>query len=587
MHRGADDLEVDLLLDLYDAGWKGPDNSWPNLRQIIMSSIATSFVKKFHNDEVLPSCDEKALALFKECNERCRNFGGVIPSRLDEEYVIGEMKVLLYDFFNPCFVAKAGVDYSEFREPLLLNLSDIAKHFGLGNGSNIGAKSTDMYSKLVTSTMCHTDQSLPFLFKQAISTDKLWSDVEAFRSKNYGSELVKGSRLSFVPKSRVISRTICTEPVLNMLFQKGIGGIIERRLRQVFSIDLSTQPRYNARLAQVGSVSGQFGTIDLSSASDTISITMLKEVLPAEALKWLMLTRSPATTLPGGEVLDLHMISSMGNGFTFPLQTLIFACLVRAAYKIYGIKFVRSDSELNLTGNFAVFGDDIIVDRRVYSVVCRCLTLLGFSVNSDKSFNEGLFRESCGHDYFNGYDVRGVYIKTLRDVSDRYSAINRLLRWSAKHGILLHRVICSLRKGLKFLFVPFDESDDAGIKVPRSLVLRPRFDHNGAIFYMASVLITRKFAVPSDDRGRASAYTRALGKPWNELPGFSYSPDGIMLCLLAGWLRGGFLGLRTVRRKAVLRRRVCPDWDSRITATGVSQSFADSWKAVCELSLVS
>jgi hypothetical protein len=84
MHSRAEVLEVLLLNDLYEAGWNGHE-SYPDqtIRQSAMSALARSFMKKFHNDETDSERDGKALTLFKECNERCRNFGGVLPRRLD------------------------------------------------------------------------------------------------------------------------------------------------------------------------------------------------------------------------------------------------------------------------------------------------------------------------------------------------------------------------------------------------------------------------------------------------------------------------------------------------------------------------
>lgn len=593
MHSRAELLAVSLDLDLYEAGFdesrlNRPDTS---LRDTVMASLRSSLLKKFHNDETDASRDDAALALFLECNERCRVYPGVIPRRLDEEYVIGEMKSVLYDFFNPSPDQKIlrktlqNADYTLVsREPLLLNLSDIANYFGLGAGSNIGVSEPNFYSKYVTSTMSHSDPRLPILFRHALSVDKLWTDVEVYRSNSFGYERVSGNRLSFVPKSRKISRTICTEPLLNMFFQKGIAGVMNDRLLEVFGIDFRIQPNHNVSLARIGSETGRFGTIDLSSASDSISTKLLEEILPVEAINWLKLCRSPLTILPDGREVELHMISSMGNGYTFPLQTIIFSALVAAAYKIYGIK-LHKPRRLS-PGNFAVFGDDIIVDSRVYSVVCRCLSVLGFSVNSEKSFNEGHFRESCGSDFLAGTNIRGVYIKTLRDDSDSYSAINRLIRWSATHGILLRRTISYLRGGCRFIGVPYDEADDAGIKIPLSLLRSVRRDRNGAVRYLARVVSPRTVRLPSLDADTqvvdsSSASTRVL------LPGFVYSSSGLLMCLLAGHLRDGLIGLRIIRRKAVLRRRKTPGWDSSHFARGVTPAFADRWKSVCEESLVS
>lgn len=582
MHVSAGMLQVLLDADLYEAGWNGLEIQPPgsSVQQHAMSSLSVSLLKKFHNDVTDDARNLAALTLFLECNERCRSFGIIEPQTLQQELILGELKSALYDFFNPEVryrKVKECKDFSlvEKTEPFLLNLTAISRCFGLGPGSNRSAKETDLYSKLSLSTLAHTDQSLPILYRHAISEQKLWSSVEDWRSKNFPTKMVSGNSLSFVAKSRKISRTICTEPVLNMLFQKGIGCVMESRLREVYAIDLADQQFRNRRLAQLGSVTGKFGTIDLSSASDTISLSLLRQILPPEPLNWLMRTRSPSTVLPDGREIELHMISSMGNGFTFPLQTLIFSALVSAVYKVAGIPLYRNKPERD--GNFAVNGDDIIVDSRVYNTLIDMLSLLGFVPNRDKSFNEGFFRESCGQDFYSGRDIRGVYVKTLLGAQDSYSAINRLIRWSTRHGVLLRRAVGYLRSGCRFIGVPYDEADDAGIKIPLSLLRTRRRDSNGAIRYLAYRSIPRRVCLPPSDAARVD--------PKKLLPNWKYSPDGLLQAVVAGYVRSGSITLRSNRKRAVLRNFVCPGWDERIAAAGENLRFAEEWKFFCEANL--
>lgn len=586
MRLSAEVLQANIDLDLYTAGWDGPTKLpvVSDHRSYAMQSLSKSIVKKFHNERSDRVRDDRALQLFLQCNETCRNFNTLAPARLDEEYILGEMRNLLWDFFNPrC--NKVAVGDSLYREPLLLNRTAIALQFGWGNGSNIGAKSTDFYTKSSTSTMASTSQGLVDLFRQDISiTSRLWSDVEESRSRVRGYEIVQGSRLSFVPKSTEISRTICTEPLLNMLYQQGIGRIIESRLREVFGIDFSIQPARNARLARIGSVDGKFGTIDLSSASDTISMNLCNQIIPREAMNWLRLCRSPVTILPDGGVQELHMISSMGNAFTFPLQTTIFACLVAAAYRIYDIPIIRPDEATD--GNFAVFGDDIIVDHRVYDAVVRCLGVLGFTVNRNKSFNEGLFRESCGSDWYCGHNIRGVYISRLLTDGDVYSAINRLNRWSAFHGIPLVNTVGYLRRGCRFIGVPYDEADDAGIKVPLALARHARGDIHGTYSYLVLCNLPLHVRIPAlgcDEK----LTTRDLDLIREKLPDFFYSSDGLLLAAIAGHLRNGRLGLRINQRRSTLRRRRCPGWDRIPTGNPDLDSFCERWKAFTAMNLSS
>lgn len=583
MHLRAEMLQELLQQDLYAAGWVGPHGT--TQRQVAMTSLHTSLLKKFHNEEISEERNNLALTLFLECNEKCRAFGTIQPQSTWDEIILGEFRKELYEFFNPPVAYRKIREFRGFtlvkrREPLLLNLSDIKDHFGLGGGSNIGSKETDWYSKVSLGSMAHTDASLPVLYRHALSSNRLWQAVEDWRAKGYGTVRVKGNKLSFVPKSRKISRTICTEPVLNMLFQKGIGDVIRDRLAEVYRIRLDDQPDRNRRLARIGSLDGRFGTIDLSSASDSISLNLLRQVLPEEPLRWLLRTRSPVTVLPDGSEVELHMISSMGNGFTFPLQTLLFSALVAAVYRVSGIPLIRNRPRRD--GNFAVFGDDIIVDRRVYNTMVRMLSLLGFTVNREKSFNEGHFRESCGQDFLHGYNVRGVYVQTLLDAQDLYSAINRLNRWSAYHGICLGRAVGYLRGGCRFIGVPYDEADDAGIKIPFALLRKPRRDRNGAIRYLALRRIPRRVQLPSSDAasGNRGFTLKGYGH-------FRYSPDGLLQAVVAGYVRGGSVTLRSASRRTVLRNFVCPGWDGRLEAVGESRPFIERWKLFVELNLVS
>jgi len=207
---------------------------------------------------------------------------------------------------------------------------------------------------------------------------------------------------------------------------------------------------------------------------------MLKEVLPADFVYWLELLRSPLCRLPDGSDIELHMVSTMGNGFTFPLQTMLFSCCVAAVYEQLGIKLqLRSATNFNsdagtpvrYTANFAVWGDDIICSEKAVSRLFRLLSLLGFEVNADKSFfdKNDPFRESCGYDYHKGEDVRAVYCRKLSTTASRFALINRLNRWSASQGIPLRRTVALLLGSVPVLPVPRRENDDAGVKVPLSM----------------------------------------------------------------------------------------------------------------------
>jgi hypothetical protein len=211
--------------------------------------------------------------------------------------------------------------------------------------------------------------------------------------------LVEGSRLTFVPKTATTDRPICIEPLLNGVIQKGYGSYIRDRLRKS-GLDIKSCQGKHRRLAQLSSVNGDLCTIDLSSASDTISYMLVMSILPFNWFRRLDAVRSPHYTYQG-TLRSFEKFSSMGNGYTFELETLIFYSLAKATNEYFGLS-----SEV-----CSVYGDDIIVPTECFDTLSRVLEACGFEVNRSKSFAVGPFRESCGGDYFSGTDARCFYLK--------------------------------------------------------------------------------------------------------------------------------------------------------------------------------
>jgi hypothetical protein len=201
--------------------------------------------------------------------------------------------------------------------------------------------------------------------------------------------------VNFVPKNAKTFRGVVTEPPLNGLVQMGQGDHISRRLA-AFGVDLRDQTR-NQSLAREGSLTGALATLDQKSASDTEAKELVFDLLPLEWSTYLAQSRTGHVLLDGKR-LTLEKFSSMGNGYTFPLESLIFWAITRACC---------DDSEV-----VSVYGDDIICPTHRASSVIEALTCAGFIVNREKSYTSGPFRESCGHDYYMGINVRPFYQKS-------------------------------------------------------------------------------------------------------------------------------------------------------------------------------
>lgn len=212
-------------------------------------------------------------------------------------------------------------------------------------------------------------------------------------------EIVQGSRITTVAKSAKTDRVIAIEPLMNMFFQKGIGKAIRRRLKTV-KVNLDDQTR-NQQLAYRGSVDDSLATIDLASASDTVSRGVVEWLVPETWVEAMKIVRSKSCTLPSGETHFLQKFSSMGNGYTFELESLIFWALASSCCATVGVS----------SHDLGVYGDDIIVPSRAADLTVKVLLAAGFKTNRDKTFLAGPFRESCGKHYFQGHDVTPLYIR--------------------------------------------------------------------------------------------------------------------------------------------------------------------------------
>lgn len=256
------------------------------------------------------------------------------------------------------------------------------------------------------------------LFQRMIAGTR-WSDHLV--DSGLDPRFVVGNVMFTVPKNSDIDRCACKEPDLNMFLQKAFGNQIRYCLKRV-GIDLNDQKR-NQDLARYGAVTGRLATLDLSSASDSVTCALVRESLPPDWHYYLDLVRSPATEVDGS-VVYTEMFSSMGNGFTFELESLLFYAITRATTYFMGVR-----------GTVSVYGDDIIAPTEVFDALCSALAFCGFKPNADKSFAEGPFRESCGAHWHGDQDISPFYIRgPFKVVSDLILTLNQLTRWASDLG---------------------------------------------------------------------------------------------------------------------------------------------------------
>lgn len=558
-------------------------------RAIAGQRMLDSFLKKY-KDESGSDADKRALDLFLHWNQRCKDWQVPQPSNDLDRTILGEFQSELMQSFEEPWggVIDFGQRCRAFLRP--------------GPGKAVAAMGNDFYSKVVAGPMSMTCASLHthYLETQCIPFE-LEAGAELIRAFTFSDKVVDGSSLGFAPKNREISRTRCVEPNVNMLYQLATGSVLEGIVWERFSIDLSTQPALNRELARRGSISDDLCTIDLSSASDGTARKMLHWAVPYEEIHtWFNYIRSSRTTLaPVKGVckeplnVGLHLLSSMGNGFTFPLMTLIYLCCVKAVYRCLGIPMKRNRPKLWTTGvrfdestarweaeqelepgNYGVFGDDIIVVKRAYSHIVRLLTHLGYEVNKTKSFHEGGFRESCGGDFYFGHNVRGVYCKTLKQPQHRYALINHLNAWSAEWDTPLPLTMQYLLKSVWFNPVPPYEDASAGIIVPFGLTgcvlkLHPEPKKKTRPWYTDSVVYSRFLPEPSqwdpvlglqeqqetyiDQRNTKRRRLKDGLVGWT-------NGSGILLSSVRGYIRDGLITVREDNVRYKKRLAVCPGW---------------------------
>lgn len=368
-------------------------------------------LSKFDDEKSSVEKKDKALEKFHLAEERCRqvnrNFKNFVGGSLTKSVTV---EACLYT---------ASRKIQRLLGPL--NLDEIALGFGFGPGAStrLGRRHSDSWYKFQGNPEATPNCAA---FASAVFQHfPLWN-----REVSNGGEVgkppfcvVRANRVVTVPKNAKIDRIIAIEPDLNLFVQKGFGAVISARLKKV-GIDLNDQS-LNQVLAKQGSIDGSLATLDLSMASDTISTSIVEQLLPPDWLQALEQCRSPEGVLPCGRIIRYHKFSSMGNGFTFELESLIFWALASSVADLLG----------EMDGRVSVYGDDIIVPTGIVEAVTGLLTFCGFTLNPKKSFSDGPFRESCGKHYFLGADVTPFYIrKSPRRLSDAFLLHNNVVRWS-------------------------------------------------------------------------------------------------------------------------------------------------------------
>lgn len=248
------------------------------------------------------------------------------------------------------------------------------------------------------------------------------------------------ARLIAVPKTAEKPRLISIEPSYNQFIQQGLHTQLKSWLSRYPVCNITDQQR-NKDLAKLASIDGSLATIDLSDASDRVHYGLLKSMFQwnPSFLEFLDASRSRSVQTPQGELV-LNKFASMGSALTFPMETMFFLAIVIYSMCETEGNFSRSAVRKYLYDpRIGVYGDDIICPIAVVPTLMRHLVEVGLKVNTRKSFSTGRFRESCGGDYWQGYNITPVYVRrrmprSTRDVSELVSLSSFRNAMVAKYG---------------------------------------------------------------------------------------------------------------------------------------------------------
>lgn len=276
--------------------------------------------------------------------------------------------------------------------------------------------------------------------------------------------------LTFVPKSHKSLRAILPNTTIGSYQSGGIGEYIRERLMKSVKLDVRKLQHQHRDTARVASTDQRHLTMDLQSASDSISGELLEILLPDDWWKLLSENRAEFISLPNGTKIQSNTFCTMGVGYTFTLQTLVFYALIWACQAV-------SDRFLRPT-LISVYGDDLIFGSHLNELVRDVFGRVGIVVNEDKTFTDVPFRESCGGDYFHGRDVRPFQPELALNVvhvhmyeACLYKFVNGLLaRWDETQipGTLSYLTGEIEKVALACKLVPLSYPEDSGIRTAKT-----------------------------------------------------------------------------------------------------------------------
>jgi hypothetical protein len=368
---------------------------------------ATKFLSKYKDFSLDEDLDEAAFKKFMEFELLCKGTNSLFRNRTSPAFYEGRTAKL-----HSAVKRKIELILGDYEAEEIFSSPD----WGPGASTLVKRRDASATNKFQLETGITRDL-------HALVTDEILEGAYP----NWYSHLVSvgfptyqtGNKVVTVPKDSSTNRVIAIEPGMNLWFQKSIGDMIRRRLVR-WGVDLSRQ-NVNQELARIGSITNSLATVDLSSASDSIAYSVVEELLPRRWFSILESCRSPFGLLKGKQY-KWEKFSSMGNGYTFELETLIFYAVAKCCAEYMGTR-----ERVN------AYGDDVVLPSSAFHVFAEMMSFYGFRINEKKSYVNSPFRESCGAHYYLGSDIKPIYLKDrIHSIPSVYRLANAIRRLASR-----------------------------------------------------------------------------------------------------------------------------------------------------------
>jgi hypothetical protein len=246
------------------------------------------------------------------------------------------------------------------------------------------------------------------------------------------------NRIIFVPKNALKHRIISAEPTWLTWLQQAIKNPLYDYVENhpamfTWFSDQSKSRRY----AQLGSLDGSYATIDFSSASDSITVPLVRGVYANLALRELLLgTRSTMARMPDDTIVPLTKFAPMGSATCFVTMDIILLSICELSVRM-------TTGHHGKKNDYVVYGDDVAIRSEYTECFLSLCDRLHLKINKDKSYADPkgtrLYRESCGIECLDGVDITPVRYSRFQEPILATAPIDR--KWWESTIDLMNRLL--------------------------------------------------------------------------------------------------------------------------------------------------